>query len=128
MKLFKITDLLLQIALLVYSIIYCWLKTSGSFYTIYFLIGGGQFLSFATHHFLEYSWIHTQHRKWYGQFLLWIIIAGLISLVLLKLNIPLLIFYLFGLLIVSPFLAVWYFIIGLKELSSINKRELVHLK
>ena len=128
MKLFKITDLILQIALLVYGIVYCYIKSPGNFIIIYFLIGGVQLLSFAAHHFLEYSWIHTQHRKRYGQFLFWIIVAGLASLVIMKLNSPLLLFYLFGLLILSPFLAVWYFIIGLKELSSIYKRELVHLK
>lgn len=126
MKTLKIIDLVLQTLFLVYGIIYA--SISGNFISIYFFVGPVQVLGVLLHLFIESSWVQRQQRKLYGKTLVWIISLGIISFTLAFWGIPLLSVYTFVLLIINPFLAIWYFIIGTKELSSINKRELIHLK
>jgi hypothetical protein len=87
-------------------------------------MGGWQLLSFSTHLFLNKSWINWKERNQYGQTVLWILVFGILSYILL----PLLLYFLMGLLIVSPVLAIWYFVISIGEWKRIKQRELIHLK
>jgi hypothetical protein len=128
MKLVKIMDLGIQAALLLYGAIYSLILYPGRSIAIYFFVGAGQVLSYLVHSFLVYSWVRVKQRKQFGQTLLGLLIIGVLCLLLVWLDFPLIPFYLTTLLIVSPFLVIWYFIIGTRELSGIYKRELIHLK
>ena len=127
MKTIKISDISFQVLLLIAGLINTFWGDENFFMT-YFLVGGWQFLSFFYHALLSYNWIYEEQRKYYGKMLLWIVICGLVSYALVWLNMPVILFYLFILLIVTPFMAIWYFIIGLKELNRMKKNELIHLK
>lgn len=94
------------------------------FIYLYFLTGGWQILSFIIHLFLNKSWINRKERNQYGQTVLWVLVIGFLSYIFL----PLLMYFLFGLLLVSPVLAIWYFVIGIGEWKRIKQRELIHLK
>lgn len=127
MKTIKISDLLIQVALLIAGLINTFWGDE-NFITAYFLVGGWQFLSFIYHWLISYNWIYAEQRKYYGKILLCLAVCGLISLVLIWAEMPIILFYLFVLLIVSPFMAIWYFVISLKELNRMKKNELIHLK
>jgi hypothetical protein len=64
----------------------------------------------------------------YGKTILWLIGLGIFSWILVYMEAPIILFYLFGLLIVSPCLAIWYFTICFREVQLMNKKALVHLK
>lgn len=125
MKLVKSADLLIQAAIAVSGIIYVitGTNTAENLVYLYFIMGGWQLLGFIVHLFLVENWISLTERKQYGQTLFWMLILGLVSYFT-----PLFLFYLMGLLIVSPVLATWYFMIGISEWKRIKQRELIHLK
>lgn len=130
MKLYKLFDLTVQLIIALTGISFLIIKEFPFQIVIYFycIAGGWQLISFFYHLFLIKNWVLRRDRSKYGEIIFWILIIGLICLLLLLIKLPLLLFYLFGLMIVSPFLAIWYFLIGLNELKLMNKISLLHLK
>ena len=129
MKTLKKTDLWLQ-ALITFILLSIAIIENdfGYIFYLYFILGGLQVLSFLAHLFISAFWVNRNARTSYGQTLLWLVIIGLILYILLFAEIPLLIFFLLGMLVVSPAMAIWYFTIELQELKTIRHHELVHLK
>lgn len=129
MKLFKLTDLAVQVLILAGGLLYLLLaKHPVSFLFLYYVMGAWQVCSFLIHLLIHDSWVARKDRMQYGKTLGWILVFGLLSLLLLYFELPVVIFFLFALLIISPLLAAWYFIIGMGELQTIKRKELIHLK
>lgn len=129
MKLLKVADLSLQVLITAIGLTWLIITDGGyHFIYIYFVLGGWQVLSFLIHLFSEANWKSNVQRKGYGLTLCWILVIGLVGYLLLLLEVPLILFYLIGLILVSPIMATWYFIISVRELQTIRNRELVHLK
>ena len=129
MKQIKIFDLAIQLLITVGGL--TWLfagRNNHSLFTIYYFLGGWQLLSFFAHLLVKENWLHQVGRKRYFHTLLWTAGLGAVSYLLLLAEIPFILFYLAALLFVSPFFAIWYFIISFRELSAIKNRELIHLK
>ncbi len=82
------------------------------FFLSYFVVGGWQVLSALIHLFGFNTKPKLEGRKWYLFTLLFLVITGLLSIV----TSDLVIVYLFGLLFISPLLAVWYCVICFLEL------------
>lgn len=126
MKIFKQADLLVQT--LAITACFIWVLAPGNeetrLFISFFIIGGLQLLSFFTHLFLKKNWLSSKQRDHYGKTLFWVLVTGIVSYTLT----PLLLLYLFGLLIASPVLAAWYLMICISEWKRIKYRELVHLK
>ncbi|MBL7724813.1 MAG: hypothetical protein JNK27_11720 [Chitinophagaceae bacterium] len=129
MKQIKIIDLVIQLLITVGGLIWLFAgSNNNSLFYIYFFLGGWQLLSFLAHLLVKENWLHHVERKRYFLTLLWTAGLGLVSYLLLLAEVPFILFYLAALLFVSPFYAIWYFIIGFRELSAIKNRELIHLK
>jgi hypothetical protein len=129
MKLLKITDLSLQLFITTAGLLYLFMEADGcGILYLYYLLGGWQVASFFAHLFISQSWKSRSHRNLYGKTLLWIAFIGLINYLLLLIEVPLVLFYLAGILVISPALAIWYFMIGIQEWKSLKNRELIHLK
>lgn len=129
MKLLKLTDLILQLVITIICVVAGIIKDDMQILLyLYFILGGWQLASFLTHYFTGASWANRVGRKQYGHTILWVAIVGVICYLLLLADLPLIVFYLFAMLIVSPVMACWYFIIGLTEWRTIRHRELIHLK
>jgi hypothetical protein len=129
MKLFKLTDLIAQVLILASGLLHLVLaKHPVSFLFLYYVMGGWQLCSFFIHLRINDSWVARKDRTQYGKTLGWILAAGLLSLLLLYFQLPVVIFLLLALLIISPVLAAWYFIIGTEELQAMKRKELIHLK
>jgi hypothetical protein len=126
MKMMKLTDLAAQLLIPLGSLVCISFPDDSEFRFIYlyFLTGGWQILSLITHLFLNKSWINRKERNQYGLTVLWVLVIGFLSYIFL----PLFMYFLFGLLLVSPVLAIWYFVIGIGEWKRIKQRELIHLK
>jgi len=129
MKLFKLTDLLIQILITIVCITLGIIKDQMEILIyFYFILGGWQLLSFTTHFVFSASWANWPERKNYGLTILWAAVLGAINYLLMLADVPLMLFFLLAMLVVSPILACWYFIIGLREWKTIRHRELIHLK
>lgn len=129
MKLLKLTDLVLQFLITISCVVSGIIKDDMQILLyLYFILGGWQLASFLTHYFTGASWANRVGRKQYGHTILWVAIVGVICYLLLLADLPLIVFYLMAMLIVSPVMACWYFIIGLTEWRTIRHRELIHLK
>lgn len=129
MKLLKLTDLIIQILITVVCITLGLIKDEMQILPYFYLIlGGWQLLSFTTHSLFSTSWANWLERKNYGLTVLWAAVLGVINYLLMLADVPLVFFYLLAMLVVSPILACWYFIIGLSEWRTIRHRELIHLK
>jgi len=129
MKLLKLTDLILQLVITIICVVAGIIKDDMQILLyLYFILGGWQLASFLTHYFTGASWANRVGRKQYGHTILWVAIVGVICYLLLLADLPLIVFYLMAMLIVSPVMACWYFIIGLTEWRTIRHRELIHLK
>lgn len=94
----------------------------------YFILGGWQVASFIIHSLFNPGWKNTKQRKNYITALAWLTVLGLICYLLLLLELPIIIFYLFALLVIGPAMAVWYYIICANEWINIRHREFIHLK
>lgn len=95
----------------------------------YFVLGGWQFLSFLIHLFVDPdSGFHQKNRILYGKTLLWTMMGLVVSFILSYSGFPLLFYYLFALLFVTPFYALAYLFISYREFQSISRKELIHLK
>lgn len=129
MKLFKHTDLAVQVAIVLAGLLYLAFQSSDfNFIFLYFVTGGWQIFSLLIHLTFNESWVSKRQRNTYGKTILWTAIIGIISWLLIAVGVSAVIFYLGALLVISPFFAIWYFVIGLSELNSIRKKELIHLK
>jgi hypothetical protein len=67
-------------------------------------------------------------RSEYGKTNLGLLIGGIVSVLVSLAVFPILLFYLIGLLFVSPILAFWYFSICLGEVRLLSEKQLIHLK
>jgi hypothetical protein len=129
MKLLKLADLLIQLIISTGCIVWGIIKNDLQILLyLYFILGGWQLLSFLAHYVTGANWANRVERKRYARTILWIAIVGAICYLLLLAEFPLIVFYLIAMLIVSPVLACWYFVIGLTECRTIRHRELIHLK
>jgi hypothetical protein len=129
MKLLKLTDLVMQL-LITTAALLCLIFINdgcGIFY-FYFALGGWQVASFVTHLFITESWKSSIDRSNYGKTLFWTALIGLLNYLLLLVQVPLILFYLLALLVISPVMAIWYFLIGFHEWENLKNRELIHLK
>lgn len=131
MKYAKLTDLSGQGLLLLTTLLLLLLDSEKEHALVlfYFVFGGWQFLSFLIHLFIDPdSGFHQKNRMIYGKILLWTILGLVVSFILSYSGFPLLFYYLFALLFVTPFYALAYLIISYREYQSIVRKELIHLK
>ncbi len=125
----KIADGLVQVLITLYFVIISFIRNdTGEMIYWYYILGGWQVLSYIIHEFNGAPWRNKKERNNYGICLRWILIIGLILYLLVKLDVPLILFYLFAMLFVGPIMAVWYFLIGYREYVQIQHREFIHLK
>jgi len=122
MKLLKWTDVIVQALLIVFGITAACLYKGDALFWGYFAVGGWQLCSFFVHATVSKNYFFRNDRNSYGRTLLWVFFIGLFSLV------GFLLFYLFALLIVSPFLAIWYLSICIREVALLNQKAFIHLK
>lgn len=129
MKLLKLTDLVLQVLITAICTVAGIIKDDMQILLYcYFFLGGWQLISFGIHFVTGAGWMNRVQRKEYGQTILWIAILGAIGYLLIFADLPFIVFYLFAMLFVAPFMAGWYFVISLTEWRTILHRELIHLK
>lgn len=128
-KQIKLADLLLQVGItlgcMVRAII---LKDISAMIWFYFILGGWQVFSFVCHILFRPPWMNRKSRREYGQVLVSLSLAFLILYLLLVLDLPLLIWFLFAMLFIGPVMAIFYFMIGTGEWTTIRHREFIHLK
>jgi hypothetical protein len=131
MKYVKLADLLTQATLMLTSLLLLCFdqEWENAFVLFYFILGGWQFLSFTIHQFaVSESWYHRKHRLIYGR-TIGLTFAGFIGLLFLSyFQVPLLFYFLWAALFITPVYALGYLIIGYRELQSIQRKELIHLK
>ena len=120
MKTFKLIDFWGQVLLIAGSLLSILWDSEIVFYG-YFFVGGWQLLSCVAHGSLKDKYFAVNDRKYYLLTLLWVFITGIVT-------IPVWILYGFGLLFVSPFLAIWYASICYAENKLLEHKSLVHLK
>ena len=90
----------------------------------YFFVGGWQVLSVIIHLlFINKRFLHHERREYIIK-LLWLLVIGGVCAIFG----PALLFFLMGLLLMSPVFAIWYFWICQREIKMIEERNLVHLK
>lgn len=129
MKRLKLLDMGGQVAVLLTVLVYIALPANnGDFIYLYTAIGSWQLGSFFIHLLSDAGWLNRKDRSLYGKIVLWAVITGLLFYMLVEVAPVFIFFYLFGLLILSPVLAIWYFIIGITEWQTIKRKELIHLK
>jgi phosphatidylglycerophosphate synthase len=130
MKTIKMADLVIQSLLFICTVSFA-VITKGdneSFFYPYFAVGGWQLLSLIANLLISSGSLKHYERINYGKVILLLLLIGIAFLLLALLKSPYILYYLVGLLIVSPFLALWYFSIGYRELKLIYKKEFIHLK
>ena len=128
-KKIKIADLGIQVLLFLTGLaVFLFTNEEQLYFYFYYLLGSWQILSLIIHYIDNRGLQFFQKRRLFGQTIVWVIITGAVSLLLLILKSPVIIFYLFGLLLFSPFLAIWYMSICYREILQLRKRELIHLK
>lgn len=128
MKFLKQTDLLTQASLFLASLVlFCFDNERKVAFTIFYgILAAWQLLSFLIHLFFSgKSWYHKKYRSLYGE-------TGLALLVLLLGGaslFPFAAFY-FTLLFFAaiPVYVSWYLVIATRELLTIRRKELIHLK
>ena len=128
-KKIKIADLGIQVVLFLAGLaVFLLTNEEQLYFYFYYLLGSWQILSLLIHHIDNRGLPFFQKRRIYSQAIAGVFITGAISLLLLIFKTPVIIFYLFGLLLLSPFLAIWYMSICYREILQLRKRELIHLK
>ena len=131
MKLFKYTDLLLQLIASVISALLLAILGKGEYlFHLYFFTGGLQVTSFLIHLFIRENWVDRRSRKSYGKTVLLLAGAGLVVYLLFRMDTGAELFFGYAILMLffSPVLAIWYFTICYSELRSMKHKALVHLK
>ncbi|MEO5562108.1 MAG: hypothetical protein ABIR18_01710 [Chitinophagaceae bacterium] len=86
----------------------------------YFIIGGWQILSCIIHEIFR-NYYRSRQRNYYLWTLLFLVFAGMLC-------IPVMIYFGFALLIISPFLAIWYICICYLENKLIADKAWINLK
>jgi hypothetical protein len=119
MKHYKLTDLWLQILLFAGLIIYG--AAAGNLIVPYIIMGGYQLVSCLFHSFLGKHYYAAAQRSQYLHTLLWLLILAVFSF-------PVWMYFGIALLLVTPFLAIWYMRICYSEYKILEKHELIHLK
>lgn len=117
----KQIDLYIQVLLIAGSVLYCLVLDSSFLFNTYFLVGGWQLLSCLFHTIYKHHYFQCCSRKYYLRTLLWVFISGIAA-------IPVWLFFGFGLLIISPAMAVWYASICYTENKMLDYKSLIHLK
>lgn len=133
MKTFKIIDLVIQGLFLLIAIVFGITNESINWVLyFYFGVGSWQLISFSFHYFFIPPTIFQQDRNFYGKLVLVTLVLGMLFFIPVLFEvyvmIVLLYIYLFGLLILSPILAIFYFVICWKEYRLIVRRELLRFK
>ena len=132
MKAFKIIDLLLQGILTLIAIVFGIANESGKWSSfLYFGAVPWQFVSISIHYFFIPHTTFQQTRNFYGKLVLIILILGMLAFFSVLFDYTakgLLYYYLLGLLIFSPLLGIFYFVICWKEYRLMVKRELLRFK
>lgn len=125
----KIADLGIQVIITITCIIRAMvLARLEEMLWFYLVLGSWQVVSFIGHYLAGPGWLHRKARKEYGTLLLWILVLFVVMYLLARMELPLIFFFLFGMLVAGPVMAAWYFIIGLREWTMIRHRSLIHLK
>jgi hypothetical protein len=128
-KTFKQLDLLMQVLIFLVCLTRAlWMNEMTEMVWAYFILGGWQLLSFGVHYFVHTGWKNQSGRQEFGRLLGWIGFLFIILYLLHLLELPLMIFFMMGMLFAGPAMAIWYFLIGCHELKNIRHRELIHLK
>lgn len=128
-KKLKQFDLAIQVLILLVCLVRAILVHElAEMFWAYFFLGGWQLLSFGIHHFMHYGWKNQLARKEFGKLLRLILVVFVILLIFYYLSLPLLLFFLLGMLFAGPAMAIWYFLIGVGELRNMYYRDLIHLK
>lgn len=120
MKTFKLIDFWGQVILIAGSVLSLAIDAEIAFWG-YFFAGGWQVLSCIAHGLLQERYFAAKDRKYYLKTLIWVFIIGITL-------IPVWVIYGFGLLFVSPVLAIWYAMICHNENELLEHKSLVHLK
>ena len=120
MKTFKLIDFWGQVSLIAASLLSLMWRPDIVFLG-YFVVGGWQVVSCLLHVSMPGGYLAVHDRKYYNRTLIWLLAIGILS-------IPFWLLYGFCLLIISPFLAIWYASICYAENKLIEHRSLVHLK
>ena len=133
MKTFKLIDLFIQGVLLLVAVVFGITNESVN-WALYFYLGVGlwQLISMSFHYFFIPPTIFQQDRNLHGKLVLLTLMLGMLLFIpvlfeIYAMIVPLYV-YLFGLLILSPLLAIFYFAICWKEYRLIVRRELLRFK
>jgi len=128
MKPYKLIDFIIGILLIIICTFSAFVLKEAYFFYGYFVVGGWQLLSMLIHMANNDKYIRSSNRKIYEKMILWILIIGVLSLLLTLLEMPILIFYLYAMLIFSPVLAIYYQVVCYIEYRLLIKRAFIHLK
>jgi hypothetical protein len=123
MKRIKEIDIAMQVVLIAGSLIYGMVVMDHRVIYCYLVVGGWQLLSALFHAVSPYPYLPSPARRYYLRTLAWTLGIGIISLPL-----SLAIFFLFALLFVSPFYAIWYTFICAEEAAQLKKRALIQFR
>lgn len=94
MKLLKLSDLVMQVAILAGGLAwYIFSETDYGLFIPYFAMAGWQLVSFFIHFLLNPAWLSISYRIAYGKAILWTFIIGLLCYMTALINLPF-IFYL----------------------------------
>ena len=123
MELFKKLDFWIQLVLIVVCAPLAIAQVMFFPYA-YFVVGGWQVFSVLIHLLQRQSYFPANGRRYYCGTLIGVALIGIAALFSNDLGI----FYLFGLLFVSPFLAIWYMTICHTENKTLEHKAYAHLK
>lgn len=129
MKIFKSLDLGLQLILFITGVLFCVL-TPRNFTYAYCIVGSWQMLSCIVHGFIP-TYYPYSGRKIYLWALLVLISLGFVIFSIdsfQSFSTGAIIYFLFGLLIVSPMMAIWYTYICYKEVKLFQQKEWIQLR
>jgi hypothetical protein len=125
MMTFKRIDVNGQLGLILISLLVALIpSTRGLVFYGYFLVGGWQLISAGVHQFNRNHLLLSDSRRNYHRCLALVVGIG-VSCFLFH---EIIYFYLFGLLLFSPIMAIWYLVFSLHELDIWKAKALVHLK
>jgi hypothetical protein len=122
MKKLKEIDVGIQVSLIVAAFLYGFIVADYRFIFGYFAVGGWQLLSCFFHATTRYPYLPSPARRIYLRTLAWTLAIGLLSIAVGVF------FFLFALLFVSPFYAVWYTVICIGETEQLRKRAFIQLR
>lgn len=129
MKTFKLTDIVLQVSLILFSLVATFAAPERFIFLYgYFIVGGWQVTSCAIHLLQPEGWVAYHSRTHYNVFLKWVLLTGLFVFLLALIQFPLFMLYLYAMLFIAPVMAVWYLVICVIEWNILKKRAFIHLK